>query len=353
MIYHLASIFINDLMPTNTNWAYFILSDPNVLACTVFFIIENTQFDEKFIKKMNRGVFCIVIISLIFSIIQIKFPYFFISPILTEVPENFMFLEQHRKFSIFSWVDLNSLGITFPILISILLSTNKTETITFPLTIISGIVVSFLSRARYVMVSAIIVFSQLFFVSKIDFRKKIYIILVVFSSVLAIIAIAKIYDYDIQQVIDERILEKSSGLVSARARIISYEVFLLKFPEHPVFGVGPATKLDVVQLLRGFAPLIHVGYLSYLYYYGIAGALLVFLTLFFLLKNSWNVGRKYLFWGSFYGLLSFCFANATFVYFNFSEIGIILAILYVSYYRNKESLPEISTVKLDKVTDED
>ena len=111
-----------------------------------------------------------------------------------------------------------------------------------------------------------------------------------------------------------------------------------KFPEHPWFGVGPATRQDVKDLLGDEAPLIHVGYLSYLYFYGIIGCLFLFLTLFFILRWSWVIGRQYGFWGAFYGFLGFCFANVTFVYFNFSEMGIVLIVLYLHYYSNLESV---------------
>ncbi len=337
-IYHLTSVYINKLIPLDTNWVYFILSDPNFLACVFFFIIENSDFDEKFIHKLNRCIFSVVVISLIVSLIQIKFRYFFVDPILYTNRDYVHYIEQGRVFSIYSWIDLNSLGISFPIMLSILLSINSTEKIIFPLTLISGMVVSFLTRARYVMLSTIIVFSQLFFVSKIEIRKKIYILLLAGCSIFVLVLIARAYDFDIQKVIEDRILERGSGLASARVRVTSYEIFLLKFPEHPLFGVGPATRLDVVQLLRGAAPLIHVGYLSYLYFYGIIGSLFLFLTIFLLVKKAWNVGRKYLFWGSFYGLLAFCFANTTFVYFNLSEIGIILAVIYLKYFNDKSSL---------------
>ena len=202
------------------------------------------------------------------------------------------------------------------------------------------------------MISTIIVFSQLFFVSKIDFRKKVYILLIFMISVVAVVGIAKIYNYDIQKVIDNRILEKSSDLASARARVISYEVFLIKFPEHPLLGVGPITKPDVVLLLRGWAPVIHIGYLSYLYFYGIVGSLFIFISIFLLLVRAWNVGRKYLFWGAFYGLLSFCFANVTFVYFNLSEIGIILAVIYMKYFSDESSLKLSDEKKLQSIPEE-
>ena len=119
---------------------------------------------------------------------------------------------------------------------------------------------------------------------------------------------------------------------SAKARITSYDVFLLKYPEHPWFGVGPKTRDDVISLLNNEAPIIHVGYLSYLYFYGIFGALLLFSSLFYLLKRAWIVGKTMGFWGSFYGLFAFCLANLAFVYFNFSEMGIVLSVIYLRYY---------------------
>jgi hypothetical protein len=45
-----------------------------------------------------------------------------------------------------------------------------------------------------------------------------------------------------------------------------------------------------------------------------------------------------MFWGSFYGLLSFCLANATLVYFNLSELGIVLAVIYMKYFNDESSL---------------
>jgi hypothetical protein len=52
-----------------------------------------------------------------------------------------------------------------------------------------------------------------------------------------------------------------------------------------------------------------------------------------LLIKALRVGIKSKFWGSFYGLLAFCVANATFVYFNFNEAGIVLAVVYLRYYK--------------------
>ena len=270
-IYHLVSVYINGLIPPETTTLKFLLSNRNILACLFFFVAENTHFDERFIRIMNRNIFIIVIISLLFSLIQLKNPSFFVAPYILENMGNETFLNENRIFSIYSWLDLNTLGITFPIFIAILLSFFSHKKISAPLIIISGVIVSFLTKARYVMISMIIIFSQYFFISKISLGKKATILMIFFGSILISISVAKAMGYNIQQVIDERILEKNTNMGSANTRILSYFVFLNVFPEHPLFGVGPETRPEVVRLLGGRAPIIHVGYLSYLYFYGLFG----------------------------------------------------------------------------------
>lgn len=328
-MYHICSTFYYDLIPTNTTTFLYILSDPNTLACILFLIIENTNFDESFIKKMNRHILWIVVISLVVSIIQIKKPEFFYN---LSYDSDLTYVGESRIASIYSWVSLNAVGVTFPIMISILLNVYNTNSKPFPLITISGIVVSFLTKARYVMISTIIAFLQLLLIRTIPLKKKLFIIGFFIAGIFLITFAAQMAGYDINTTINERILEKGNDMGSAKTRLLSYDVFLMKFPENPYFGVGPKTRDDVVNLLGGDAPIIHVGYLSYLYYYGLFGALLLFLSLICMMWDAWIVGRRYEFWGSFYGLLGFALANFTLVYFNFSEMGIILAVIYIRYY---------------------
>lgn len=341
--YHIVISLIYHTFPPGSNPILAVLTDINVLACAFFFIIENSNFDRNFIAKMNKLVFLIIIISLVVSIIQIFNPIFFVTPELTEATDN-SYLSQGRNFSIFSWSDLNTIGISFPILISILLSIESMKSRVSSLLIISAIVVPFLTRSRYVMLSALVVLSQLFFNSKFGLKKRIILLLVFVVAFLGLISLAKISDFDIQQVVSERILEKNTDMQSARVRITSFFVFVEKFPENPWFGVGPETRDDVLILLGGLAPVIHIGYLSYLYYYGLFGCLLFFLSLFYILKKAWIVGKTYMFWGSFYGFVAFCLANTTLVYFNLSEMGIILGMIYLRHFQ-EQPVPQISKSK--------
>ena len=278
---------------------------------------------------MNRHILWIVVISLVVSIIQIKKPEFFYN---LSYDSDLTYVGESRIASIYSWVSLNAVGVTFPIMISILLNVYNTNSKPFPLITISGIVVSFLTKARYVMISTIIAFMQLLLVRTIPLKKKLFVIGFFIAGIFLITFAAQMAGYDINTTINERILEKGNDMGSAKTRLLSYDVFLMKFPENPYFGVGPKTRDDVVNLLGGDAPIIHVGYLSYLYYYGLFGALLLFLSLICMMWDAWIVGRRYEFWGSFYGLLGFALANFTLVYFNFSEMGIILAVIYIRYY---------------------
>ena len=329
-IYHICSVFYNGLMPTTTSPFLFILSDPNFLACVAFWVIENTNFDDEFIKKMNRHILWIVALSLVVSVIQIKKPTFFFN---AAFDDDEVFIGDGRIASIYSWVSLNSGGVSFPILISILLNYFSLGSKLFPLVTVSGVIVSFLTKARYVMISTIIAFLQLLLIRTIALRKKIYVIGFFIIGIAAIIGAAQMAGYDINTTINERILEKGNDMGSAKTRLLSLDVFMMKFPENPYFGVGPKTRDDVVDLLGGEAPIIHVGYLSYLYFYGFFGAALLFLALICLLWDAWLIGKRNDFWGSFYGLLGFALANFTFVYFNFSEMGIILAVIYMRYYK--------------------
>ncbi|MEO7292756.1 MAG: hypothetical protein ABIW34_06620, partial [Ginsengibacter sp.] len=139
-IYHLCSEFINNTFTEGSSKIYSVFADPNVIACLFFIIIEKTVFDQKFILRMNKNLLLIVIISLIVSLVQIKIPSFFFN---AQSESYYIGEGQDRNFSIYSWVDLNSLGITFPFLISILLSVYYTNKSKLPVIIFCGIVVSF------------------------------------------------------------------------------------------------------------------------------------------------------------------------------------------------------------------
>ncbi len=341
--YHIYSVISNNLVPASMNIAFFLLDDTKILACTFLIVIENTDFDGRTINRMSKFIFITVAISLIVSVIQLKDPLIFFNPFLLIGEDNDLsFLDDGRHYSIYTWINLSTVGISFPILCSILINWYDSNKKVIAFTIFSGMVVSFLSKSRYIMISVIVVFSQLVFSNTKSLINKITLVLLFIGAIFFSGFIAAELGVNIKEIIANRILEKENEMGSAKSRVTSYEVFLKKFPEHPVFGVGPKTKQDVIDLLGGEAVYIHVGYLSYLYYYGIAGTLLFMLSLYYLIKKGWFIGRRFNFWAGFYGLISFCLANLTLVYFEMAEMGILLVIIYLRYYDSGKYLTELS-----------
>jgi hypothetical protein len=334
--YHVGSIIYNNTFPRDANKFNFIFFlDDHVRACLFFIIIEYTIFDDEFINKLNKRVLIIVVISVIVSLIQSKKPEFFFN---TSADEDFVYISENRVFSIYSWLGLNSGGVTFPFLISILINVYKSKKPIVLFSTLGGIVVAFLTKSRYVMISTLIVLSQFLIDKKISIAK-IFISLTLFMfGIFIIVIIAQSTGYDINKVINERILEKGNNMGSAKTRVLSFEVFMKVFPDNPWFGVGPATRQNVIDLLMGEAVIIHIGFLGYLYYYGIVGCSIFYIAIFFILQNAWNVGRRDDFWAVFYGLAAFLLANFTFEYFNFSEMGIVISMLYLRYFNYQSTL---------------
>jgi len=330
--FHLISSFVNNTLPANTNKIYYVFADDNLLACAFFVIVESTVFSEKFMDRLTRNIFIIIVVSLVASIVQIKEPTFMFNTKLLEGDQLEFWGDEIRNNSIYSYISTNSIGITFPFLLAILLNYFRARQIQFPILLLSGIIVAFLSKSRYVMVSTLVVISQLFFTTTRSFSNKLSIIIIFSLCIYLALLGAKESGFNLNTIIEERILEKGSDFESAKARILSYEVFLKKYPEHPFLGVGPKTRPDVIALLQGEAPLIHVGFLCYLYYYGAIGCFFIFGAIWLMLKRSWEVGKKHNFWGSFFGLLAMCLANTTLVCFAFAEMGVIIALIYLRYY---------------------
>jgi hypothetical protein len=344
-IYHVISSVLSHSIPPGDNIVFWVLTDMNVLACVFFILVENMEFDEPFMDKMTRNLLILVVIATIVSLVQIKNPAFFVNP---NVNIQEFIGEDIRNPSIFSWSNSNSAGICFPILIAILLNYHETKTKTFLIILLCGIIVVFLGKSRYAMMSIILAFLQLFILRGGSLKRAISLIVIFIATFYTIILIAGQFGFDIDEVITNRILEKDTEQLSAKARVVSYDVFLKKFPENPWIGVGPTTRKDVVDLLGGIAPIIHVGFLSYLYYYGVIGCFFIFAALFCLLKDAWDVGKKWGFWGSFFGLLGFCLANTTMVYFNLSEMGIIVAVIYIRYYKSLPIQNKLSAIITEK-----
>lgn len=161
--YHIGSTIANNLVPKDMNIVYFLLSDYKILALAFMIIIENTDFDKEYISKMSKCIFFIVVMSFIVSLIQTRDSQIFYNTHILVEGIDLSFLEEKRIYSIYSWINASTVGISFPILCGILIERYGSKQSLLFIILICAVTVSFLTKSRYAMVSTVVVFMQLFF----------------------------------------------------------------------------------------------------------------------------------------------------------------------------------------------
>lgn len=347
-LFHILSTLYFDLIPKDSNILIAILTDMNLFSFTIITLIHQISFSEKDLRVLRYNIFFIVVISLIVSILQSQIPAFFVK--ISDSDYFRDYIAEGRCPSIYSWININSIGITFPIFFLFLTEWFNQYSLTKKgFLLFTGTIISLLSKARYILLSYLFVTLRLFFFKKTSFKNTLLILIVAFISIFLLIEILDLLNYDVVDFIDNRILEKNNDLSSAKSRIRSYEVFMMVFPQNPYFGVGPKTGSDVVRMLGGL-PVIHVGYLSYLYYYGIIGASLFFISLFLMIKRFLLlsfINRNYIL---ILGFSSFLFANTTLVYFNLTEPGILLLFICCKYFESQNHSQNEKTLSNNNYT---
>eukprot|EP00825_Cyclidium_porcatum_P007734 TRINITY_DN13890_c0_g1_i1.p1 TRINITY_DN13890_c0_g1~~TRINITY_DN13890_c0_g1_i1.p1 ORF type:complete len:312 (-),score=14.66 TRINITY_DN13890_c0_g1_i1:220-1155(-) len=213
------------------------------------------------------------------------------------------------------------------------LKRNKTASLLF--WILIGAIVSFLSGTRVVMVNMILLLVMVFIykgTSMVNILKYfVFFILAIISFVL-VMEVAKV---DYNRIITDRILtENDGGLVegSGGTRILAFELFPQFFMKSPIWGSGSEISLDLKNKLDGRSSQLHVGYLSYLYYFGLVGGLLYFLFMFYYSRKLFINAKIHKNWGPFFGWIGFPIANLTLNYMAPFEAGILLCVLFDRYY---------------------
>ncbi len=311
-------------------------------------IIENISIPKKYYNFLLVISGIILILAVITIVIQQTIdPLFFVRKdngelyIITGVDQT-----HSRLYSIYSWVGgFTSIGFGFVplyILITEHLNNKKKNVIIW---VILGLVFALLSKARWIMINALLVF-VIFFISKNANRKKI----VTYIFMIPLIFIASFYileeaGINAQGIITSRILEsdkKNINEKSASTRILAFKAFNALYWDNPFFGKGdikygmaaPKGKQDyeLSRFLRGRSSQIHVGYLSLFYLYGLVGGILFLSFLFLLLKKLRRDAKATKIWGPYLGFLGFALANLTLVTFEIFYVGLVLAFVANRYY---------------------
>ena len=312
-----------------------LFDNPSIATFFIVLIIYNTRFSDRFFKKAIFIFKITIILAAIVSIIQFFFPRFLNAYILYR--ENFDFFKrgiyQQPRTSIFGYIDLNSLGLSFMSIVALisgyLLYIKKRIFLIF---LFLGGLTAFLSNARYVMVAFIIISIQYIFYKKVFFKGAFKYAILVLVLLLALYGVFSYLGYDYEAWFNNRLFAEGSIKETTRFKAIGN--FLILFPKYYLVGNGGKIYSDeIVSLSRAVGSShIHVGYLSHLVSYGIVGCFFLYGFWFILVKKLYRKAKQTNYWGSFFAFLTFLWAFATFSYSSIFFYGLIFALVFDKYY---------------------
>ncbi|RPD94359.1 hypothetical protein EGM88_12330 [Aureibaculum marinum] len=324
----------------------FLVSNPMIGSFLALIIVENLEVRLKYMNSILKFSNILLIVAFIVILLQ--------QVIGQEFMTNPDYMRdwgggdetESRLVSIYSYISPVAVGFGFvPVFILItelLIKSKKNKKLL--LYVLLGLLFSFLTKTRWIMLNALMVFLLLYF----NHRKQLtsfykYLILVPSIVVIALF-VGESFGLKTMGIVEDRILEKDSGGVgkgSASSRILAFTAFSQVYMDNPILGRGNVkygmagtgeqdSKLK--KILGGKSSQLHVGYLSLLYIYGLVGGIFFLGFIYLILKRLYKNAEKTGYYGPFVAFLGFALANLTLVTFTFFEMGLILALLFNKFY---------------------
>jgi hypothetical protein len=207
--------------------------------------------------------------------------------------------------------------------------------------------VAFVSKSRFIMVNYFFLFLLIPIYKGFNLGVFVKYTLIVSVFSVALYFGSKSVGFDVDRIVQERILEKKSGGMikgNVGTRILAVKIFKDLFPKNPVFGKGKlhsfskagSRDFELLNALRGRSSQIHVGYLSLFYYYGILGGVIFLFSMFFLFRYTYRTGLLKNCWGPLFGVSQFLLTNITGVVLYLFIMGIMMSLIYNRYYLDQE-----------------
>jgi hypothetical protein len=323
----------------------YIYSNLLLGSVLIFIIIENTPVTKRFFDLIFKINHVILFIAFVVIIIQQFYDrtFFvdqaFLKSVLKET------YSDTRLSAIYSWCgNVNAIGLCFfPILGLTIAHHLKNNYRGVVYLYLIGAVVAFFSKSRYIMLNYLFLLALIPVYRGINTGALFRYALILLVSTLTLYYGSKIAGLKTDKIINERILEKSSGGMmsgSAGTRLLAFKIFNKLYFKHPVWGKGyfhtslkgVPEDYELVRALRGRSSQIHVGYLSLFYYYGLAGGIIYLLFLFYITRTTYRGARITGQWGPFFAIIQFLLTNLTSVVFDLFIMGIVIAMFYHKYY---------------------
>lgn len=317
---------------TDGDFSKFLYKNSALFTFCAFFIVENEEYDEAFIKAIVRIFKVTVVLAFITTMIQVMFiRNFFIPKYL--LGEDYLANEfgTVRFPSIFGYIDANAVGFSFLPILSILFGYYLVRrSKNWFWYIIPGGIVAMLASSRYIQIGFLIILFQIIFTRKERIKNTVKIL--AFGTVLVLVSLNIIESSGMS--ISDYFYGRLLG-ASSYSRVIGTELFARFFPEAPWLGSGSRITSELSVALEGASPYIHIGYLSHLFEYGIIGSLFLFGSWYLIGRKTFAVGSKTGYYGSFFAFLVFFFTNTTLVQYTMFHYGLIFAAVFYKYYENK------------------
>ncbi|MCF8395952.1 MAG: hypothetical protein K9H06_18800 [Melioribacteraceae bacterium] len=310
-----------------------IVNNVQLSSFFVILIIYNTKFSEKFIQTAIGVIKFTVVVAAIVSIIQVFRPGFLLFNYADTdlLSEN---IYELRRVSIFGYRPL-AYGFTFIPLLSIIVAMMHYRSGKFPMFFLAlGGISAFLTNTRFIMISFVLLSIQFLVIygkKLAKLSKYVFVFALLFFTLLT--AISNL-GYDIQAWYQERLFAEGSILETTRYRAI--ENFLYFFPKYYMLGNGEGLTHEIEAASQAIgSSQIHVGYLSSLVYYGIVGSLFLFGFWFSVTKMFYRTAINTGYWGSFFAMLTYLWAQLTLVHFTMFFYGLIFVFVFDKYYHDK------------------
>lgn len=337
----------------------YLITNRELGAFNLMLIVENTTISKKYFNLSIDLSKKILIIAILMIIIQQGInPNLFVHPevayMATLEPAT-----ESRLHSIYSWINMYSNGFAFvPVFLIVveLLDKQKKKILIW---IVFGLIYAILTKTRWAMVNALMVFAFLFINHKDKtkrFFKYIFIIPVIMVSTYVVLNAVGI---NAKGIVEDRILESGKKQQSASTRLLAFKVFndffwkeYLLGAGNVKFGMGSDVKSRNPYALRRAlhgSSQIHVGYLSLFYIYGLAGGSIFMAFLFTMMTKLYRNSKKTTYWSPFIGILGFVVGNLTFVTFSMLEMGLILALLMNKYFVDENKKQQRLKLNIENV----
>jgi hypothetical protein len=308
--------------------SYYLTLRQDLFIIATFFaliMIFNSLITDNYVKIIDKYLLAVVIGAPIFTLVQVYYPLFLSPPDLTI---NANSLYDIRRSSFFGFEDPNALAFTYlPLAYSFIgyYLLKKRMFLAFYLLCI-GLVLIF-SNTRYVMVGFIFVILQLILSKRNRLFTALRYLVVALICIIFLYYIVIYVGYDLNSFYNIRLDDKGNIF----ARVQSYETFLEVFPRYFLFGTGNEKAPVIISSLRGYSPVIHVGFLNHLVTYGIFGSFFLFGFWFGLFRSLYSRAKKTKYWAGAIALMFFFWSNLSVYMYSIFFSGFLINLILERY----------------------